>query len=202
MDEELHLVYLQAEPRYKLACVDQQVLTGLEIELIVFEPLLQLFGLRKNKNALSLLQPIARFLAPDDHFAALIVAGAFLKQHARWYPQLPDLDALLVLVLLRVLEPKELGAVGNVVVVTVGEGDHVKVIAFDRLEFLAQGFLQVDERRVRIFAVGTMAEVEQETLGIGKHDLTRVAVAYWIKTYVVHGNLVSVRYLLQCLAAF
>src|SRR6266568_4440552 len=135
MDEELHVVGLQSEPRYELARVDQQVLAGLEVKLIVFEPLFQFFGLRKDKDALSLLQPMARFLAPDDHFTALIVAGAFL-------------------------------------------------------ELLAQRLLQVNKGAFRIFAIGTMAEVEQETLGIGEHDLARVAVAYWIKTYLVHGNLV------------
>src|SRR6266567_3278741 len=190
MDEELHVVGLQSEPRYELARVDQQVLAGRQAKRTVSEPLFQFFGLRKDKDALSLLQPMARFLAPDDHFTALIVAGAFLEQHARRHPQLPDLDAVLVLILRRVLEPKKLGAVGDVVVVAVGERDDIEVVAFGCLELLAQRLLQVNKGAFRIFAIGTMAEVEQETLGIGEHDLARVAVAYWIKTYLVHGNLV------------
>ena len=91
-------------------------------------------GPGEHLDALALLEPVARLL-PDD---ARIVFRALLGDGSGGNPQLLDLDPAGALITGGVVEPEKLTRAFDVVVVQMGEADHIQVVAVGVVEFAAK----------------------------------------------------------------
>ncbi len=117
MDEELDTVYLGHETWDELSSVGDQRLARFNRKPLALQPVLQCLGPRENADSTSFLQTIPRFLSNNPVF----LGAAFLRDHGGGNPEVPDLDSSLsvnvLLILLRMLEVKEIRCSANMVVI-------------------------------------------------------------------------------------
>src|SRR5205807_6882782 len=122
VDEELRALRSGGREAGNIAPgVGDEVRAGFQRESVFLQPLLEFRGPREDANSGALLQAVARLLTDD---AGTVVKTVF-ENGGCGHPQFADFDAVNALVGGGVVHPEELAAAAAMVVVEMGEADHV-----------------------------------------------------------------------------
>lgn len=146
------------------AGINEQVVTCIRSFATCLEermqPICKRYGAREDQNVFAFKQSVPSLLAQQHKLLGLVVVVGLFQQHGRWHPKLFYLDSAFAVIFFRMLKFEELGAALNMVVVRVGEGNDIEIVAIGLLEVLFELCLQVNFWCIGVFGLFAMAEVK------------------------------------------
>jgi hypothetical protein len=161
------------EPGHQLAGVDDQMLTGFEIDRVLLHPFLEHIGTREHSDALALAQAVPGFLA--DHTAAVL--EPILGDGGRRHPKFINLDAAFALIFGSVLEPEEIASPIAMVSIKVGEADDVEGVAPNLPEISAELLGEIAAQVPDVVRVALVAKVDENLPPIGQIEPKGIGIA-------------------------
>jgi hypothetical protein len=199
MDEELDALWaVEREARDILAGIGDQMPARLDGQIVGGEPVFEHVGAGEDADAVTLAEPITRFL-PDD---ARAVFHTFLANGSSGHPQFLDLDAAVALVLRSPIELEEAFAAAAVVVVEVREADHVIVVTLCGPQISLQLRRQIDALVAGIVGVARVGVVEEHLSPVREIEPGAVSIG-WLhglvldavkKAFLENSSLLQVRH--------